>query len=41
MVSDTLPIPTNMSVHLLGTAEREWPGMKNTPEYHNVKRLDE
>ncbi|KAN0126675.1 kinase-like protein [Russula decolorans] len=20
--------------------EREWPGMKNTPEYHNVKRLD-
>jgi len=25
----------------LSAAEREWPGMKNTPEYHNVKRLDE
>jgi cyclin-dependent kinase 8/11 len=23
------------------SAEREWPGMRNTPEYHNVKRLDE
>ncbi|KAI0000057.1 kinase-like domain-containing protein [Russula vinacea] len=21
--------------------EREWPGMKNTPEYHNVKRLED
>ena len=22
-------------------AERNWPGMRNTPEYHNVKRLEE
>ncbi len=28
-------------IHLFDAAEREWPGMKNTPEYHNVKRLDE
>ena len=28
-------------VHLLSVIEREWPGMRNTPEYHNVRRLDE
>ena len=40
MVSDEFPILLNSPAHLLDAAEREWPGMKNTPEYHNVKRLD-
>ena len=40
MVSDDFPIIQHLSVHLYA-AEREWPGMKNTPEYHNVKRLNE
>jgi len=41
MVSDVFPSHLHTSVHLLDAAEREWPGMKNTPEYHNVKRLNE
>jgi hypothetical protein len=41
MVCDTFLVLLPSSVHFLGVAEREWPGMKNTPEYHNVKRLDE
>jgi hypothetical protein len=40
MVSDDFPIPLHTPVHLLDVAEREWPGMKHTPQYHNVKRLD-
>jgi hypothetical protein len=41
MVSNAFPIVLHESEHHLGAAEREWSGMKNTPEYHNVKRLDE
>jgi hypothetical protein len=40
MVSDNFSIRLHTPVQLLDVAEREWPGMKNTPEYHNVKRLD-
>jgi hypothetical protein len=41
MVSSVFPSALCTGAHRLIVAERNWPGMRNTPEYHNVKRLEE
>jgi hypothetical protein len=41
MVSSVFPSALYTRTHWLTVAERNWPGMRNTPEYHNVKRLEE